>query len=68
MKTQESLSKSADGALKDAIKNCAQLLNYLRLLQNGDTARYMPHVRSHLATTAQKAHEFNAYRNALDTE
>lgn len=67
MKSETSLSKSADASLKEAIKGCTQLLNDLRLLQKGDTARFMPRVRQELAELNKAVHEFNAYHNALTT-
>lgn len=68
MKTQESLQKSADASLRIAIRECTQLLNNLRLLQKGSTARFMPSIREQLNEVSQHVHAHNAYRNVLETE
>jgi len=70
MKTQESLSKSADAALMQALRASVSLQKYLEHLSNApwSTPEMFPKVRTHLAELNQRVHEFNAYHNALTTD
>lgn len=72
MKTEESLSKSADAALKEAVKEAENFLDDLYALGECEgqeqLGKVMPRVRSRLAVITQRLHEFNAYTVARDTK
>jgi len=69
MKTQESLSKSAEAALKQALKSTESThLLLLRIKNGADPDVVITSIRLSLAELNQRVHEFNAYHNALTTD
>lgn len=69
MKSEHSVQKSADAALKQSVKACAALKGELHRIENGESPeRVMNHIRHDLAVLNQRIHEFNAYTNVLLTD
>jgi len=71
MKTEKSLSKSADAAIKQTIKEAELFLDDLYDCQFANNQKElgesMPRARDRLSIITQRLHEFNAYKNALET-
>jgi hypothetical protein len=69
MKSKNSVQKSAEASLKTAIKHSNALSTRLELLEaSGDVQSEMPRIRQTLSELTQRIHEYNAYRNCLETE
>lgn len=71
MKSESSLSKSADAAISRAIEEVECLADDLNTIYLADAKVFkavMPRIRARLALATQRIHEYNAYQNALETK
>lgn len=68
MKDEISLAKSADQCLKRALEEVENVKRDLVRLRGGQPIKnIMPRLRLQAHEIEKNIHEFNAYRNALDT-
>ncbi len=69
MKTATSLSKSAEHCLKRALAENENVKRGLQKLAAGaPLEKVMPCLRLEILEVEKNIHEFNAYRNAMDTD